>query len=178
MVENKTDHNIDFAPAGIHAYLDDHECHVYLLEERIGEIRSAAKRKQIALAVIGGLAAGATAYGASHQTTSYASYGAVGNHQFWSSGTIQTYDPASGIFAGAAVGAVTGIGIHQIATAAGYQEETAQAIFQHSTIRPGTTVVGQVMLKAASSQYSTLKLDVPVETARILFAFAKITTRN
>jgi hypothetical protein len=176
MVQNKTNHNIDFAPGSIQAYLDDHDCHVYTLEERVGEIRGAAKRKQIALAVIGGRAAGAAAYGASHQTTTYSSYGQVGYHQFWTSGTIQTYDPAAGILAGAAVGAATGVGIHQIARAAGYEEQAAQAIFQHSTIRPGTTIVGQVMLKPASRQDGTLRLDVPVNTARSTFTFAKKTT--
>jgi hypothetical protein len=173
MVQNKTDHNIDFDPESIHAYLDDRECHVYTLEERIGEIRGTAKRKQIALAILGGVAAGAAAYGASHQTTTYSSYGVVGHHQYWSSGTIQTYDPASGILAGAAVGAVTGVGIHQIARAAGYEEQAAQAIFQHSTIRPGTTIVGQVLLKQATGQYGALRLDVPVDTARSTFTFSK-----
>jgi hypothetical protein len=176
MVHNKTDHNIDFVPESIQAYLDDRDCHVYTLEERVGEIRSAAKRKQSALAVVGGLAAGAAAYGASHQTTTYSSYGQVGRHQFWTSGTIQTYDPAAGIFAGVAVGAVTGVGIHQLAKAAGYEIQAAQAIFQRSTIRAGTAIVGQVMLKPAKSQAGMLRLDVPIDTARSTFMFAKKTT--
>jgi hypothetical protein len=176
MVQNKTDHNIDFMPESIQAYLDDRGCHVYTLEERVGEIRSSAKRKQIALAIVGGLAAGAAAYGASHQTTTYSSYGQVGHHQFWTSGTIQTYDPAAGILAGAAVGAATGVGIHQIANAAGYQEQAAQGIFQHTTIRPGATIVGQVMLKPETNQFGTLRLDVPVDAARSTFTFSKRTT--
>jgi hypothetical protein len=54
-----------------------------------------------------GVAAAAGAgYAASHQTTTYSSYGTIGNRQFFSSGMIQTYDPASGIFAGAVVGAL------------------------------------------------------------------------
>lgn len=176
MVHNKTVHNIDFVPERIHAYLDDRDCHVYTLEERVGDIRSAAKRKQIALAVLGMAAAGAAAYGASHQTTTYTSYGVVGNHPFWTSGTIQTYDPAAGILAGAAVGGATGVGIDQIARAAGYEEQAAQAIFQHSTIRPRTTIVGQVILKPASSEYGMLRLDIPVETARATFTFTNGTT--
>ncbi len=36
MVQNKTNHNVDFDPESIHAYLDGHECHVYTLEERVG----------------------------------------------------------------------------------------------------------------------------------------------
>lgn len=178
MVQNKTDHNMDFVPESIHAYLDNRECHVYTLEERVGEIRSAARRKQIALAVLGGVAAGAAAYGASHQTTTYSGYATNGYRSVWTSGTIQTYDPAAGILAGAAVGAATGVGIHQIAKAAGYQEQAAQAIFQHSTIRPGTTIVGQVLLKPASSNFATLRLDVPVDTAPSTFTFTKRTTSS
>ena len=52
MVHNKTVHNIDFVPESIHAYLDDRDCHLYTLEERVGEIRSTARRKQIALALL------------------------------------------------------------------------------------------------------------------------------
>jgi uncharacterized protein YceK len=176
MVLNKTDHDIDFVPETVQAYLDDSVCHVYTLEERVGEIRSLARRKQIALAVLGGVAAGAAAYGASHQTTTYSSYGAVGYHQFWTSGTIQTYDPAAGILAGAAVGAATGVGIHQIARAAGYEEKAAEAIFQHTTIHPGATIVGQAMLKVSTNRYGMLRFDVPVDTARSTFTFAKKTT--
>ena len=94
------------------------------------------------------------------------------------SGTIQTYDPAAGILAGAAVGAATGVGINQIANAAGHQEQAAQGIFQHSTIRPGTTMVGQVMLKPKSDEFGTLRLDVPVGPAPTSFMFAKKTTSN
>jgi hypothetical protein len=178
MVHNKTDHNIDFVPESIHAYLDDRDCHVYTLEERVGEIRSAARRKKIALAVVGGLAAGAAAYGASHQTTTYSGYATNGYRSVWTSGTIQTYDPAAGILAGAAVGAATGVGIHQIARAAGYEEQAAQAIFQHSTIRPGATIVGQVMLKPASNHYGMLTMDVPIDAAQSPFTFTKKTTSN
>jgi len=175
MVQNKTNHSFDFVPENIHAYLDNGECHVYTYEERVAEIRSAAKKKQIALAIAGGLAAGAAAYGASHQTTTYSGYATNGYRSVWTSGTIQTYDPAAGIFAGVAVAAVTGVGIHQIGQAAGYQEQAAQAIFQHTTIRPGTTIVGQVMLKVAKNHYDTVRLDVPVDTAPSTFVFAKKT---
>jgi hypothetical protein len=175
MVQNKTNHSFDFVPESIQAYLDDSGCHVYTYEERVAEIRSTAKKKQIALAIVGGLAAGAAAYGASHQTTTYSGYATNGYRSVWTSGTIQTYDPAAGIFAGAAVGAVTVVGIHQIGTAAGYEVQAAQAIFQHTTIRPGTTIVGQVMLKVAKNHFSTVRLDVPVDTAPSTFMFAKRT---
>jgi hypothetical protein len=187
MVENKTDHAIDFMPEGIHAWFDNHECHVYTLEERISEIRTAKKRKQIALAVAGGLAAGASAYAASHSTTTYSGYGTATSYNnyggvrqtnFYTSGTIQTYDPAAGILAGAAVGAATGVGIHQIEKVAGYEEQAAQGIFQHSTIPPGATIVGQVMLKPTGSQLGTLRMDVPVDAKPVTFMFAKGTTSD
>ena len=76
------------------------------------------------------------------------------------------------------MGAATGVGIHQIARAAGYEEQAAQAIFQHSTIRPGTTIVGQVMLKPASSHFGAVRLDVPVDFAQSAFTFTKTTTSN
>jgi hypothetical protein len=173
MVQNKTDHNIDFVPEGVHAYLDGQECHVYTMEERVSEIRSAAKRKQIALAVAGVVAAAGAGYAASHQTTTYSGYATNGYRSVWTSGTIQTYDPAAGILAGAAVGAATGVGIHQIARAAGYEVQAAQAIFQHTTIRPGTTIVGQVMLKRVSGQHAAYRLDVPVNNAPSTFTFTK-----
>jgi hypothetical protein len=176
MVQNKTNHDIDFQPESIHAYFDERECHVYSLEERVGEIRSSAKRKQIALAVLGGIAAAGAGYAASHQTATVTSYGSVGRRQYFSTSTIQVYDPASGILAGAAVGAATGVGIHQIGRSAGYEEQAAQGIFQHSTIHPGTTMVGQVMLKKGAGEAGALRLDVPVAAARTTFNFAKKTT--
>ena len=178
MVQNKTSRNIDFNPESIHAYLDEHDCHVYTLQERVGEIRSAATRKKIALAVLGGVAAAGAGYAASHQTTTYSGFATNGYRSVWTSGTIQTYDPAAGIFAGAAVGAATGVGIHQIGKAAGYEEQAAQAIFQHTTVRPGTTIVGQVMLKPASSHYGAVRLDVPVDAAQSTFMFTKKTTTS
>ena len=47
------------------------------------------------------------------------------------------YDPAAGIFAGAAVGAATGVGISPNPRAAGYEEQAAQGIFQLTKIHPG-----------------------------------------
>jgi hypothetical protein len=162
MVQNTSTHDIDFDPASLTATLDAQECHVYSMEERVLEIRRSATRKKIALAIAGGLAAGAAGYAAAHQTTTYTSVGYVGRRSFYTTGTIQTYDPASGIFAGAAVGAATGVGIHQIDRAAGYQEQVAQGIFQRTTIHPGTTVVGQIELKVHSSKFAMVNVDVPV----------------
>lgn len=175
MVQDKSNQPIDFDPEGVHAYIDGRECHVYTLEERVGEIRRVMRRKQIALAIAGGLAAGAAGYAASHSTTTYSGYGYVGYHPFYTSGTIQTYDPAAGILAGAAVGAATGIGVRQIASAAGFQEQAAQGIFQHTTIPPGTTVAGQIVLKPDSTRFGTLRLEVPIEGQLVSFTFVKST---
>jgi uncharacterized protein YceK len=176
MVQNTTNHDIDFNPETLSASVDSQQCHVYSLEERVSEIRKDARRKQIALAIAGGLAAGAAAYGASHQTTTYTSAGFVGNHPFYATGTIQTFDPAAGIFAGAAVGAATGVGIHQIARAAGYQEQAAQGIFQHTTIHPGSTVVGQIELKTPTNRFAAVNLNVPVDGAASDLQFLKKVT--
>jgi hypothetical protein len=174
MVQNTTDHDIDFNPAQMNAGLDARQCHIYSMQERIAEIRSSAKRKQIALAIAGGLVAGAAAYGAARTTTTYSGYGYVGNRSFYTSGTINTYDPAAGIFAGAAVGTATGVGIHQISRAAGYQEQAAQGIFQRTTIHPGSTVIGQVLLKNTGSHtFSAVNLDVPVDGSWSQSAFRR-----
>jgi hypothetical protein len=176
MVQDHSGQPLDFDPVGVHAYLDDRECHVYTLEERVAEIRGQKRRKQIALAIAGGLAAGAAGYAASHSTTTYSGYGYVGHRAFYTSGTIQTYDPTAGILAGAAVGAATSIGITQIENAAGYQEQAAQGIFQHSTVPTGATVVGQIVLKPETSNFSTLKLQVPVAGDVKTFTFVKSIT--
>jgi len=177
MVQNTTDHDIDFDPEGLTASADDQQCHVYSLEERVSEIRRSARRKQIALAIAGGLAAGAAAYGASHQTTTYSGVGSVGNRTFYTSGTIQTYDPAAGIFAGVAVGAATGVGIHQIAKAAGYQEQAAQGIFQRTTIHPGATAVGQIELRPRSDRFRSIDVVVPVDGAASSLRFTRKDTQ-
>jgi hypothetical protein len=175
-VQNRGDQDIDFDPAAIQAWLDAAPCQVYSLEDRVGEIRSAAKRKQITLAILGGLAAGAAAYNASHTTTTYSAYGVTARGRpVYATGVIQTYDPAAGMMAGAAVGAATGVGIHQIERAAGHEEQVAQGIFQRTTIQPGATMAGQVMLKAKSRQFGTLRLTVPVWGGQGSFAFTKST---
>jgi hypothetical protein len=175
MVQDHSQRSIDFDPAGVRAFLDGQECHVYTLEQRVSEIHREKIRKQVALAIAGGLAAGAAGYAASHSTTTYNSYGYVGYHPVVMSGTIQTYDPAAGILAGAAVGAATGVGIHQLENAAAYQEQAAQGIFQRSTISAGGTVAGQIMLKPSSSGFGTLRLEVPIAGRTETFIFLKTT---
>jgi hypothetical protein len=175
IVEDHAQHPIDFDPAGIRAFMDDKECHVYTLEQRVSEIHRKKVQKQVALAILGGLAAGAAGYAASHQTTTYTAYGYAGFRPVMMTGTFRTYDPAAGILAGAAVGAATGIGIRQLDNAAAYQEQAAQGIFQHSTIPTGSSVVGQVVLKPSSTTFGILRLEIPISGKIESFSFAKIT---
>jgi hypothetical protein len=162
MVQNNTDHDIDFNPDGLTATVDNQICRVYSMEERVAEIRRSAKHKQIALAIAGGLAAAGAGYAASRQTTTFTNVGYVGHRGFYSSGTFQSYDPAAGIFTGVAIGAAAGVGVHQIGKVAGYEAQAAQSIFQRTTIRPGTTAIGQVELKSRSVPFSLLSLAVPL----------------
>jgi uncharacterized protein YceK len=176
MVQNTTIHDIDFNPETLTASVDSQQCHVYSLEERVSEIRKAARRKQVALAIAGGLAAAGAGYAAAHQTATYSSVSYVGNRSFYTTGTVRVYDPASGIFAGAAVGAVTGVGIHQIAKAAGYEEQAAQGIFQRTTIHPGSTAIGQIELKTSSDRFAAVNVNVPVDGAVGQLQFLKKNT--
>ena len=190
MVENKTNHPFDFNPGKVTALLDGEECHIYTLEERVAEIRTDARNRQIALAIIGGIAAGAAAYNASHTQTTYSSWGRVGNSNFYSGGVINTYDPLAGMFAGAAVGGIAAVGIHQIDVAAGHEEQAAQAIFQRTTIAPGVTVIGQVMIRrqrvsgpatysaghpstgtSRVKSFKSVSINVPAETLQGSFVF-------
>jgi hypothetical protein len=175
MVQNRTNHDIDFSPADVHAYVDGKACYVYTLEQRVAEIRSSKLKKQIALAIVGGLAAGAAAYGASHGTATYTSYGRVGHTTFYQTATLRTYDPMAGIFAGAVVGGATAVGVRQLERSAGYEEQTAQSIFQRTTVQPGNTVVGQIMLKP-QVPFSEVRLDVPFSNAQPIFVFDRKTT--
>ncbi len=178
MVVDHSQHSIDFDPAYVRAFLDDQECHVYTLEQRVNEIHRKKVQSQVALAVVGALAAGAAGYAASHQTTTYNSYGYVGYHPVMMSGTMQTYDPAARMLAGAAVGAATGVGIHQLENAAAHEEQAAQAIFQHSTVAPGSTVAGQLVLKPSSANFGTLRVEIPIGGRTETFSFVKTTTTN
>jgi hypothetical protein len=163
---NKTNTDLDFDPGVVQAWFNDQPARIYSLEERVKEIHNAKVVRQVALAIVGGLAVGAAAYNASHTVTS--SYGG---------GTISTYDPFSGMMAGATVGAATGGGIQQIEANAANEEEAAQGILQHTTVRPGMTVVGQIELHSNSTHSGTIRIDVPVGPSRASFFFAKETMR-
>ena len=180
VVQGSGNQPLDFEPEGVRAFLDDRECHVYTLEERASEIHRHTIVDEVTLAIAGALGIGVSAYGASHNAITYTSYGypKVGDPPVYHSVQIQTSDPAAGVLAGAAIGAVTVIGIGQIENAAGYQEQAALEIFQRGTIFPGATVSGQIMLKPDSSRFGTLKIQVPIGGEVRTFTFQKSTTRH
>jgi hypothetical protein len=83
MVANKSGESIDFLPETMQASIDNQPCHIYTLQKRVGEIQSAKRRKEMARAIAGGIAAGAAGYAVSHSTATYnnsAEDAGVGSH--------------------------------------------------------------------------------------------------
>ncbi len=176
MVQNKTNHDIDFQPESIHAYFDERECHVYTLEERVGEIRSSAKRKQIALAVLGGIAAAGAGYAASHQTATVTSYGSIGRRQYFNTSTIRVLRSGLRDSGGSGGGRCDRSRHSPDRPVRGLRGTSGTgASFSTAPFHPGTTMVGQVMLKKGAGEAGALRLDVPVAAARTTFNFAKKT---
>jgi hypothetical protein len=46
---------------------------------------------------------------------------------------------------------------------------------QHTTVPPGTTVAGQIVLKPDYTRFGTLKLEVPIDGQLMSFRFVKST---
>jgi hypothetical protein len=112
---NNSGEATDFTPGNVKAFFRGQPVPIYTYTERIAEIQSEKQAKQVALAIVGGLAAGAAAYGASRQTyrSNYSGYtaGLRGIRTFAGMSTVRVYDPLAGI---AAVGGATGLGIRQL----------------------------------------------------------------
>jgi len=177
-ITNKTDHLLNFNPANITASIDSKPNGVYSLEQRVGEIRSNKIKAQVAMAIIGGISAAAAANAASHSSSTYTSYGYVGRTPFAQTARVDSYDPLAGMVVGGAVIAGTGVAIHQIENSAGNQEAAAQGILQRSTLAPGQTVTGQVMIrrskKGGQMGEHEVQLVIPVETHANTFRFRKV----
>ncbi|MET0542819.1 MAG: hypothetical protein ABWZ88_13810, partial [Variovorax sp.] len=73
---NNSNEPVNFTTDNVKAWFRGQPVPIYTYTERIAEIKSAKQSQQIALAIVGGLAAGAAAYSASHQTyhTNYNGY--------------------------------------------------------------------------------------------------------
>lgn len=176
---NNTAEPVDFSTDNVKAYFRG--APIYTYTERIAEIQSEKQAKQIALAIIGGLAAGAAAYGASRQTYRSNYAGAVAGRRgvttFAGSNTVRVYDPVAGMLAGAAVGGATVLGIRQIEYNAENQEQSANAILQLNTVEPLQMVTGDLVLKnccdPAPQANDLVRLEVTASGKTSVFEFAR-----
>ena len=134
---NNAGEPVNFTTDNVKAFFRGQPVPIYTYTERVAEIRSEKQSQQVALAIVGGLAAGAAAYGASNRTyrSNYNGYvaGRGGVTTFAGANTVRVYDPLAGIVAGAAVGGATGLGIQQLEFNAQNQEQAANSILQANT---------------------------------------------
>lgn len=173
---------VNFSTANVKAYFRGVPVPIYTYPERIEEINTEKTGKKVALAILGGLAAGAAAYGASHQTyrSNYSGYVRSGRHftSFSGSSTLRVYDPMSGILAGAAVGGATALGIRQLDYDAANQELAANSILQENTVEPQRLVSGELILRDCCDLHArsedTIRFEVSVNSKVHVFEFARV----
>ncbi|MGJ7511822.1 hypothetical protein [Variovorax sp. GT1P44] len=156
---NNSGEAVNFSPDNIKAFFRGTPIPIYTYVERTSEIQSAKRSEQIALAIVGGLAAGAAAYSASHRTYQSSYSGFAGNRYgsttFAGTNTVKVYDPLSGIVAGAAIGGATALSIQQVEFNAQNQELAANAILQMNTVDPLQMVTGDLVLKNCCDPHPT-----------------------
>jgi len=178
---NNTAAPVNFSTDNVKAYFRGAPVQIYTYTERIAEIQSEKQAKQVALAIIGGLAAGAAAYGASRQTYRQNYSGAVvgrrGVTSFAGSNTVRVYDPVAGMLAGAAVGGATVLGIRQIEYNAENQEQSANSILQLNTVEPLQMVTGDLVLKNCCDPNmqpnDVIRLEVTASEKTSVFEFMR-----
>lgn len=172
---------VNFTTDNVKAFFRGQSVPIYTYTERIAEIKSEKQSQQIALAIVGGLAAGAAAYGASHQTyrSSYNGYvaGRGGVTTFSGANTVRVYDPLAGIVAGAAVGGATALGVQQLEFNAKNQEQAANSILQANTVEPLHVVSGELILKGCCDPYQqagdTIRFEVTANGRTSVFEFER-----
>ncbi|WP_345541463.1 hypothetical protein [Variovorax defluvii] len=173
---------VNFTTDNVKAFFRGQPVPIYTYTERIAEIQSEKRSQQIALAIVGGLAAGAAAYGASRQTyrSNYSGFvsGRGGVTTFAGTSTVRVYDPLAGIVAGAAVGGATGLGIRQLEYNAQNQEMAANSILQANTVDPLHMVTGDLVLKGCCDPYSrpddAIRFEVTANGRTAVFEFARV----
>ena len=178
---NKAGVDLNFSPDNVKAYFRGAAVPVYTYIERVAEIKSRKQAQQVALAILGGVAAGAAAYGASHQSyrTNYSGFasGRRGFASFAGTSTTRVYDPASGILAGAAVGGATALGIRQLEYNAQSQEQAAISILQANTLSPLQMVTGELILKdccdPSPKPDDIVRFEVTARNKTYVFEFAR-----
>lgn len=172
----------NFTPDHVKAFFRGQPVPIYTYTERIAEIQSEKQAKQIALAIVGSLAAGAAAYGASHQTyrSYYSGYttGPRGIRTFAGTSTVRVYDPLAGIVAGAAFGSATELGIRQLEYNAQNQEQAAQSTLQANTVEPLQMVTGDLVLKGCCDPYpkakDMIRFEVTANGKVAVFEFERV----
>jgi hypothetical protein len=182
---------VNFSTDNVKAYFRGEPVQIYTYTEKIDEIQSNKRAKQVALAVLGAVAAGAAAYSASRQTytNNYSGYVRSRGHvtTFAGSNTIRVYDPMAGIFVGAAIGGATGLGVQQLEYNAQNQEQAAGSILQENTVDPQRMVMGNLILKDCCDPFTRsndiIRFEVAVNGKVNVFEFirahgAKIATAN
>lgn len=157
---NIGDPPVDFSTANVKAYFRGEPVPIYTYSEKVAEIKADKQGKQIALALLGVVAAGAAAHSTSNrtQTTNYS--GSVLGKSFAGSSTTRVYDPVNGILAGAAVGGATAVGVRQLENNAQSEELAANTILQENTIESGQMVSGNVILKNCCDTFHNPKPDI------------------
>ncbi len=177
---NNSSAEVNFGPDNIRAFYRGNPVPIYTYESRVAEIQADKRGKQVALAILGGLATAAAVHSASRQTytTNYsgAVYGRRGYvGSYFGSSTTTVYDPLAGIFAGAAVGGATVYGIGQIEHSAKAEEDAAQAILQTNTVEPQKMVTGQIVVKdccdVVPKENDKLRFEVTVRGTTRVFEF-------
>lgn len=181
---NNTSTPQNFGTGNIRAFFRGSPVPIYTYTEKIEEIQNEKTGKQVALAILGGIAAGTAAYSASHQTYTSSYRGAVwsrtGAIGFAGSNTLRVYDPASGMLAGAAVGGATAIGVRQLDFNAQNQEFAANEILQQNTVDPQRMVTGNLILKNCCDPYLSPSdtITIEVTTAGKVDVFTFFRTKN
>lgn len=176
---NNSGRAVNFDVSNVKAFFRGQPVPLYTYTEKVAQIESEKRSQQIALAIVGGLAAGAAAYSASHRTYSsnYTGYASnrFGTSTFSGYNTVRVYDPMSGILAGAAVGGATAVGINQIEYNAQNQQQAALAILQANTVEPLQMVSGALIMKACCDAFAkkddVIRFEVTVSGKTSIFEF-------
>lgn len=176
---NNTSAAVDIGPENVRAFYRGNPVSIYTYEDRIAEIRNDKRGKQVALAILGGLATVAAAQSASRQTYtnnySGAVYGRRGYVGYFGSSTTRVYDPVAGILAGVAVGGATVYGIGQIEYSAQAEEQAAEGILQTNTVEPQKLVTGQIVVKECCEvtprEGDRLRFEITVSGITRVFEF-------
>ncbi|MCE3272168.1 MAG: hypothetical protein K0S57_2565 [Ramlibacter sp.] len=172
----------DFNISNVRAFFRGQPVPIYTYTEKIAEIQAVKRGNQIALAILGGLAAGAAAHSASHRTYASNYSGTAWNNRggrasFVGSGTVRVYDPAAGILAGGAVAGATGVGIAQIENNAANAEMAAAGILQENTVEPMQMVNGAVILRDCCDQFpkpgDAIRFEVTASGRTSVFEFSR-----